>query len=89
MKASHSQELIGHVQQSFALLQNSRCAQGIMSTLMSPWFFEEKACTPGLLTLVHLTRAGLEDTIPPRIAESCSDTLLLPKMCRGSMCCTG
>lgn len=55
MKASPSQELIGHVQQSFALLQNSRCAQGIMSILMSPWFFEEKACTPGLLTLVHLT----------------------------------
>lgn len=38
---------------------------GSVPILVSPWFFEEKAWTPGLLILVHMTWVGLEDAIPP------------------------
>lgn len=59
----------------------------LLPILVSSWFFEEKAWTPGLLILVHMTWVGLEDAIPPRIVESCSDTLQLPLMQKEHVLC--
>lgn len=68
-KPSHRQELRGHLLQSFIPLdwvrRTCRCAQDLMPVLRSPWSFEMKAWTSGHLNLMHLTWAGLEDTIPP------------------------